>query len=158
MTYRRLDVSHYGRERWANIEARVVAIDPNEAGLPTPLVSRALTGVIAGTALTGFITEHTQPREGEIKVHLVEADITLELAEDMHSELKRLTVGLQRLANANGEPVSFGVQCVRFAIVTGCVKVAVRDIDGRVLETIDMTEAALAINELVTGLRASVTK
>lgn len=158
MTYRRLEISHYGRLRWANIEARVVAIDPNEPGVPTPLVTRALTGVIAGTALTGFITEHTQPREGEIKIHLVEADITLELADDMHRELKRLTVGLQRLANANGEPVSFGVQCERFAFVTGCVKIVVRRIDGTSLETIDMAEAAAAVNELVSALRASVTK
>lgn len=155
--YRTLKVmiDHPDKALWANIYAQVAGRWDTDSDRES--YSQDETGVIVGTCLKGFVTQYTKPREGDLKI-AVSDEIDIYKVNDYLAQFKRLMRGFQRITNDEGDPTSFGVQCVRFARITGCKSIAIWRPGEKTVETEDFNEAAQVIDNVVQTLKEMVSR
>lgn len=156
-THRTLEVliDHPEGALWANVYAQVAG--RWDGDWERESYSQDHTGVIRGTRLNGFVTQYTKPREGDLKI-AVSDEIDIYKVNDYLAQFKRLMRGFQRIMNDEGEATSFGVQCVRFARITGCKSIAIWRPGEKTVETEDFSEAALVIDSVILTLKEMVTQ
>lgn len=118
-----------------------------------PIHAEVVTGVIAGTRLEYIVSAQPDPYgyEGRLYIEREAMKISLTEAERFVRQLTSITAALNIAANSTGSPITFGVQCTRFARATGCTKFWIWRPNEPVIQTDDPYAAAAAIDAEITA-------